>query len=279
MPLKTLEFLSSMSVLKNGRPVVSLAACRAAAREYGVTAREAELIALENGICPSRYERNIGTFGLEGQAALLRSRAAVAGCGGLGGWAAELLARAGVGELALFDGDSFDETNLNRQLLATEENLGTPKAMAAADRVRAVNGAVSVFSRMVRLTVDNAGELLAGCGAVVDALDNNSSRREVFKACGKLGIPFIHGAIGGFFGQVGVFYPGDRPFWAEEDAPDSGVEKETGNPPFTPAFVASLQAAETVKILAGLEGQLRDILLWFDIKRYDMQNIKTGEAE
>lgn len=279
MPRKTLEFLSSKSVLKDGRPVVSLAACREAAREYGVTAREAELIALENGICPSRYERNIGTFGLEGQAALLRSRAAVAGCGGLGGWAAELLARAGVGELALFDGDSFDESNLNRQLLSTEENLGKPKAMAAAERVRAVNGAVSVFPRVERLTADNARELLAGSGVVVDALDNNSSRRQVFKACGELGIPFVHGAIGGFFGQVGVFYPGDRPFWNEEDAPDSGIEAETGNPPFTPAFVAALQAAEAVKILAGLEGQIRNILLWFDIKRYDMQNIKTGEAE
>lgn len=279
MPRKMLEFLVSVSVIRNGRSVVPLAACREAARKYGVTPGEAELAALENGICPSRYERNIGTFGMEGQAALLRSRAAVAGCGGLGGFAAELLARAGVGELALFDGDSFDESNLNRQLLATEDNLGTPKAAAAADRVRAVNGAVRAFPHMVRLTADNAGELLAGCGVVVDALDSNSSRRDVFNACTGLGIPLVHGAIGGFFGQVGVFYPGDRPFWAAEDAPDSGVERETGNPPFTPALVASLQAAEAIKILAGLEGQLRDILLWFDIKRYDMQNIKMGEAE
>lgn len=274
-----LDFLMSRSAAKDGALIVSFSACREAASKYGVTAREAELLALENGICPSRYERNIGTFGMQGQAALLRSRAAVAGCGGLGGWISELLARAGVGELILFDGDSFEESNLNRQLMATEENLGTAKVLAAAARVNAVNGAISVVPHNVRLAADNAEELLGGCDIVVDALDNNRSRRDVFKVCCGLGIPFVHGAIGGFFGQIGVFYPGEIPFWMEDSVPDKGMELETGNPPFTPSFIASLQAAETVKILAGLDDRLKETMLWFDIKRYDIQNIKTGRAD
>ena len=113
---------------------VSLSVCREAASLSGLSVREAEIAALRGGLCPARYERTIGTFGLEGQARLLESCAAVAGCGGLGGWITEILARAGVGRLILIDGDVFDENNLNRQLYATEENIGEPKAAAAAER-------------------------------------------------------------------------------------------------------------------------------------------------
>lgn len=279
MPGKTLDFLKSHAAVNDGWLTVSLSVCREAARAGGVTPREAEAIAVENGICPARYRRNIGTLGMNGQAKLLRSRAAVVGCGGLGGWVIEMLARAGIGELALFDGDVFDEGNLNRQLLADERNLGMEKAAAAARRVEKINGAVAVTPHSLRLNADNAAELLRGCAVVIDALDNNSSRREVFLACRELGIPFVHGAVGGFFGQIGVFYPKDKPLWLEEDVPDKGCEIETGSPPFTPPFVAALQAAEAIKILAGLDGQLSDILLWFDIRRYDMQNIKFREAQ
>lgn len=276
---KVIKLMELRAEDKGGRRIVPFFVCREAAREAGISPREAEALALENGICPSRYERNIGILGMEGQARLLRSRAAVVGCGGLGGWIAEILARSGVGELALFDGDTFDDSNLNRQLFANEENLGMAKADAAAERIRLINGAVEVFAHTLRLDEDNASELLRGSGVVVDALDSNSSRRAVFLACRKLGAPFVHGAVGGFFGQVGVFYPGDKPLWMEEGAPDKGVEVETGTPPFTPPFVAALQAAEAVKILAGLEGQLSGSLLWFDIKRYESQNIKLEEAE
>lgn len=279
MSERTLELLRGRAVEKEGRLVVPFFVCREAAREGGISPRDAEILALENGICPSRYEKNIGCLGMAGQAKLLRSRAAIAGCGGLGGWAAEMLARAGVGELVLIDGDSFDDGNLNRQLLATEKNIGMAKADMAAIRIIEVNKAVSVYPCVSRLTRENARTLLEGCDVVIDALDNNSSRRDVFRTCGELGIPFVHGAIGGFFAQVGVFYPGDKPFWMEEGVPDQGVEAETGNPSFTPAFTASLQTAEAIKILAGLDGQLRDVLLWFDIKNYDMQSIKLGKVE
>ena len=165
------EFMRGASAVRNGLRVVPFAACREAARRCGISAREAEAAALRAGLCPSRYERSVGTVGLEGQARLLESCAAVAGCGGLGGWIIEILARAGVGKLILADGDTFGENNLNRQLYAAEENLGEPKAEAAARRVRAVNSAVEVKALNFFLDEENCEAALEGADVVLDALD------------------------------------------------------------------------------------------------------------
>ncbi|MCE5201540.1 MAG: HesA/MoeB/ThiF family protein [Synergistaceae bacterium] len=273
---KALQLIKEKAVDKNGRSVISFFLSREVARECGLSAKEVEILALMNGICPSRYERSIGTLGMEGQAKLLSSRAAVIGCGGLGGWIIEMLARAGVGEIVMIDGDVFDDNNLNRQLMCCEESIGTPKAKAAEYRVRLVNGAVTPLPRIEYIDEKNGIEFLNGCSVAIDALDSNRGRREVFHVCRELGIPFVHGAIGGFFGEIGVFYPEDKPLWEAEDIADKGIEAEKGNPPFTPAFIASLQVAETLKILAGLDGQLRDILLWFDLQCLDLQKIKFG---
>lgn len=271
---KALEMLEAKTIEKGGIKVVPFFYCREAARECGVSFREMEIFALENGICPSRYERSIGTLGMDGQRKLLESRVAVVGCGGLGGWIIEILARCGVGEILMIDGDVFDDNNLNRQLFAIEENIGAPKAEAAARRVRMVNGAVRPIPRVEYINEKNGASLLKGCSAVVDALDNNSGRRAVFGVCRELGIPFVHGAIGGFYGQLSVLRPDDRPLWESCDAPDKGIEVSVGNPPFIPPFIASLQAAETVKIIAGLDGQLHGALLWFDLLNHETQEIK-----
>ena len=117
--------------------MVSFLELRRAAAMEGLSAAEAEIYCLENGYVPSRYIRSMGTLGPDGQIRLLSSCAAVIGCGGLGGLVGDLLARAGVGRLVFVDGDVFDETNLNRQLLATEKLLGKPKAKTAAARASA----------------------------------------------------------------------------------------------------------------------------------------------
>lgn len=260
------------SAAKDG--CVSLRACREAALAGEMSAREAELTALECGLCPLRYQRNIGTLGLSGQAALLRSSAAVVGCGGLGGWIAELLARAGVGRLTLIDGDSFAESNLNRQLFAVEENLGQLKAEAAALRIASVNSAVETKIIGEYLTEENAARLLDGAGVVMDALDSVSARRVALSECERAGVPFIHGAVAGFYGEAAVLRGGERQLWPPESVPDRGVELSTGNPPFIPTFVASVQCSEAIKILAGLEGGLERSMLWFDLERCDMQRLK-----
>lgn len=256
--------------------VVPWSLCRKLAEETGTVPLEIETWACENGLVPSRYERSIGTLGLAGQARLLRSTAAVVGCGGLGGLIVELLARAGVGTLVLVDGDTFSDHNLNRQLLCDESNLGTSKAAAAAFRVKAVNGAVQ--TRVVEAFLDetNALRVLSGCDLAVDALDSNRARKTLRNACRELGIPMVHGAIAGFWGQAGVFFPGDATPWdaPEGELPDRGVELETGNPPFTPAFVAALESAEAVKILAGVSAPLRHRLLWIDLDRGEFHKLR-----
>ncbi|HET89732.1 MAG TPA: HesA/MoeB/ThiF family protein, partial [Chloroflexi bacterium] len=105
------------------------------ARQYDASIREVELAALEEGVVPWRYVRNVGTMGVAGQSTLLHSTVAVVGLGGLGGYVVEALARAGVGRLMLIDGDRFEEHNLNRQILSSEARLGQAKADVARRRV------------------------------------------------------------------------------------------------------------------------------------------------
>jgi molybdopterin/thiamine biosynthesis adenylyltransferase len=250
--------------------------CRKLAASAGLPPREIERWACENGLVPSRYERSIGTIGLEGQARLLKASVAVAGCGGLGGLVVELLARAGVGRLVLVDGDTFSDHNLNRQLLCDESNLGQSKAKAAAQRASAVNGAVEAKAVEAFPEESNALSILYGCDLAIDALDSNSARKILRNACRELSIPMVHGAIAGFWGQVGVFLPEDSTLWdgPEGSLPDRGVELETGNPPFTPAFVAALEAAEAIKVLAGVSKPLRHRLLWADLDRGEFHKLR-----
>lgn len=269
-----LSFIRARCVSRGKLPVVSLSVCREAAEECGATLREVEIAALHAGICPSRYERTIGSLGAEGQARLLESCAAVVGCGGLGGWMIEILARAGVGRLILIDGDTFAENNLNRQLYATEENIGAPKARAAAARVKAINSSVEAEAREAFIDEANGEELLRGADVVLDALDGNRSRSVVFGVCEKMNVPFVHGAVAGFFGEAAVLRAGCVPPWERVGAGDRGIEAEIGTMPFTPPFVASLQVAEAVKILAGVGGGADHTLLWFDLLRRDMQKLK-----
>ena len=227
----------------------------------GEERRSVELAALKAGIIPERYQRSIGTVGINGQIKLLEARVGVAGCGGLGGITLEMLARMGVGTLVAVDDDTFADSNLNRQLLALEENLGRPKVEAAASRIKMVNSAVNLVTYHCRGDRTNLPEIFAGCNLVIDCLDNLHSRFDLEKACIKLNVPLVHGAIAGFLGQVAVIRP-DKPLLAsiygsESDrSSDRGVERELGNPATTPSMIASWQVIEAVKYLARLDGVL-----------------------
>jgi molybdopterin/thiamine biosynthesis adenylyltransferase len=231
--------------------------------------REVELAALETGIVPSRYLRNVGTIGLKGQAKLLQATAAVVGLGGLGGYVTEALARMGVGRLILIDGDAFDETNFNRQLLSTEARLGTSKAEAARKRVGEINSAVEVVAHAAMLSADNLPRLLAGAEVVVDALDRLPVRLVLQDGAQALGIPMVHGSIAGFLGQVMTILPGDlgfRSLYGDlEQVPEQGLEAELGTPAATPMAVAAWEAQEVVKILVGRGDILRNRLLLMDM--------------
>ena len=142
-----------------------------------------------------RYIRNLGAL-TEQECAQLRTKTVfVAGCGGLGGYLIEMLLRLGVGTIRAADGDVFEASNLNRQLLSLPAALGQSKVEAAAKRAAEVNPDVRFVPIPEFVTEENAAELIRGSDAVLDALDNIQARRILARACAEEGIPMIHGAI------------------------------------------------------------------------------------
>ena len=224
-----------------------------------------------------RYSRNLGAITREEQNILLSKRVCIVGCGGLGGWLIEYMARIGMGSLTVIDGDRFDVTNLNRQLLSSEETLGFPKAAEAKSRIARIHPDLSVTAVEAFLTGDNAAEILAGHDLVLDALDSIPGRLMLQRICAELGIPLIHGAVEGWFGQVTTVFPGDDslrrlyPGCTEDTTPEKGSATLS----FAPGFIASVQAAEAVKVLLGKEAILRGKVLFADLlhNRFDRMPI------
>jgi molybdopterin-synthase adenylyltransferase len=209
-----------------------------------------------------RYARNENMLSPEENLSLEGFRVAVVGCGGLGGHIIEMLTRMGIGHITAIDGDVFEVTNLNRQLLSLPSNLGKPKALEAKERMALVNPDVDVNPIHQFLTEENAGELLGGHDVIIDALDNISSRRVVEKAANDLNIPMVFGAIAGWYAQVCAIFPGDNMLdKLYPQGMNKGAETQLGNPSFTPALAASLQVAECLKILLGKGNILRNKLL------------------
>jgi len=155
-----------------------------------------------------RYKRNMPTLTEADIFALRKATVLVAGCGGLGGYAIEILARTGIGKLVVADGDTFSESNLNRQLLCTEENLGQLKAKEAEKRVRLINSQVEILAVSENVTKENAERLMEGVDVVIDALDNIESRLALEKAAAKQNLPIVHGAIQGDYLQAIIVPPG-----------------------------------------------------------------------
>ena len=217
----------------------------------------------------SRYERNFPAFSQADFERIQSASICVVGCGGLGGYIIEMLARIGIGSLTLIDGDVFEESNQNRQIFSTEKNLGTPKAKAAAARVKLINKEVNVTYYHDFLDEENGAALIGDVNLVIDALDNVPARMIVQTLCKQKSIPLIHGAIGGWFAQVTTVFPEDDTLsrlYAGEKEYDS---KALGNPSFTPALAASLEVSEALKVITGKEDILRNKLLYIDLLSND----------
>ena len=262
-----------------GCQAISVAEVRRLAEGFG-SVRQIQVAALHLGIVPSRYLRNLGTIGVAGQLGLLQATAVVVGLGGLGGYVVEALARMGVGRLVLIDGDTFDDHNLNRQLLSSEATLGREKAWAACERVRTVNEAVEAVGLSETLTAENLPELLEGADVVVDALDSLRVRLVLQDGAAALGIPMVHGSIGGFLGQVMTIMPGDRGLHAlygdGTHLPEYGLEREMGTPAATPMAVAAWEAQEVIKLLTGEGELLRGRLLVLDMASGTAEILSLG---
>lgn len=217
-----------------------------------------------------RYERNLPALS-EAECLLLRKkRVLIVGCGGLGGHIIDQLARIGIGSLKVVDGDVFDESNLNRQLLSDVTKLGISKAKAAADHIARVNPAVAVEAVDVFMSAENVQELIADCDVVIDALDNISSRRILSAACAKANIPYVYGAIQGWVAQAALSLPEDG--LVELLFPQDVVIQDKSVLSFTPALCASMQVALCVKYLTGRAAQ-HGTVYYFDLLNQEFETI------
>jgi len=199
--------------------------------------------------------------GPEGQARLATARVLVVGVGGLGCPAALYLAGAGVGRLALVDPGKIELSNLHRQILFTPADIGAPKALAAAARLRLHNPAIEVLAHETAFNASNARALVAGYDIVIDGTDNFATRFLIHDACRAAGRPLVSAAVHRFEGELNVFLPGQpgclhclwpgRPS-AELDAAGNCA----GGPVFAPVvgMLGIMQAAETLKLLLGVPG-------------------------
>lgn len=229
---------------------------------------------------PPRYERNYKTISEEDQKKLSQTTIAVVGCGGLGGTMAEEFARLGIGRLILVDGDTFVESNLNRQLFSTEDNIGTKKVEAAKKRLQSVNSEVELVLVDDWFDEDKANTIFQGADLVCDALDSIQRRIDLEASCHRLNKPLVYAGIAGWFGMLGVSFPGDfsvLKLFKDGKKNDRGVEKSWGNPAFTPWVVSSLAVAEAVKIAVGREPALRNSWLQVDLLFMEFETFEISK--
>jgi molybdopterin/thiamine biosynthesis adenylyltransferase len=232
--------------------------------------------AMELGICPYRYLRNMETISLEEQLELSKSRVAVVGAGGLGGNVVLLLARLGIGRIVVVDHDIFDETNLNRQALSNVNSLGKSKSKQAVELIASINPGVYALSFQEKLDSSNASEILADSKVVVDALDNVQDRFVLEKVCKNLGIPLVHGALAGLEGRLMTIFPDDpglkHLYGDESESSDRSKNPESilGVPAPTPSLIATLQVMEVFKIILKRGRILRNIMLHVDLETGEM---------
>ena len=217
-----------------------------------------------------RYARNIPALTRAECEVLRQKRILVVGCGGLGGHIIDQLARIGIGFLRVVDGDVFETSNLNRQLLSSVPLLGISKAKAAADHIARVNPDITVDAAETFLTENNALDLLEGCDIVMDALDNIPSRRILAAACEKANIPYIYGAIQGWVAQAAISMPGDR--LIDTLYPEEIEIRDKSVLSFTPSLCASMQVSLCIKLLLGRSVETGTVY-YFDLLNQEFETI------
>ncbi len=268
------------------RRIITMEALNALGARHGWTVRQLERQALRSGVMPERYVRNAHHLDCAQQLRLLEAHVLLVGLGGLGGYVLELLARMGVGTITGADGDAFVPSNLNRQLLSDESRLHVPKAQAAADRVAAINGAVTFIPLCEYLSGEHMRALCRGKTLVVDALGGLQHRLELQQAAAQAGVPMVTAAVGGLSGYVAVVMPGETGP-AELLGTGGAAEDVLGTPAPVVACAAALQCAEVMRLITGkrdtgvqhapqADAEKDRGVLFFDLADRTFQNVRLG---
>lgn len=220
-----------------------------------------------------RYDRQriLPEIGEEGQRKLKRAKVLIVGVGGLGSPIALYLAGAGVGCIGLMDDDVVSISNLQRQVLYSESELGKSKAICAAQRISSLNSEITIRSYPTRLTKENAREFISQYDVIVDGCDNFATRYIINDVCKELEKPYVYGAICGFEGQVSVFHYGEKKKTYRDLYPDEEEMRRMPSPPkgvmgVTPAVVGSIEATEVLKIICDFGEVLAGKLWTIDLR-------------
>ncbi len=229
----------------------------------------------------ARYSRHllIPEVGEAGQRKLLDSKVLMLGAGGLGSPAAYYLAAAGVGKIGIIDSDVVDRSNLQRQILHTDDRVGVSKVESALKTLKGLNPEIDVVPYDTRLTADNVLEIFEGYDLVVDGGDNFPTRYLVNDACVHLGIPNVTGSVFRFEGQVTVVMPQEGPcyrcLYPEPPPPEFAPScQEAGVLGVLPGTMGLLQATEVIKVLLGIGRPLVGRLLLYDALEQKFRELK-----
>lgn len=228
-----------------------------------------------------RYNRQlkIPELGVEGQKKLKSSHVIITGIGGLGCASAIYLTAAGVGRITIVDSDVVELSNLNRQVLYWEEDIGKKKVMIAQRKLSKLNLETEIIPIFAKITGENVFNIVNEAQVVVDGLDNFVTRLLVNSACVKHGIPYIHGGVSRFRGLMTTIIPGETPCLACIYPGGSPGGEGLGVLGIVPGLVANLQSLEAIKIMIGHGPSLAGKLLRFngnDMK-FRIDDIKRNE--
>ncbi|MGV6840679.1 MAG: HesA/MoeB/ThiF family protein [Planktomarina sp.] len=229
----------------------------------------------------ARYARHIvlREIGGAGQKRLKAAKVLIIGAGGLGSPAALYLAAAGVGRIGIIDDDVVEATNLQRQILHSEDGIGAPKVQSAKNRLQALNPYVDVLPIEAKLDASTAAGISEGYDVILDGTDQYASRIAANDAAVALGIPLISGALGSWDGQVTVFDPKAGTgcyaclFPQAPDPSQNTSCASTGVAAPLPGIIGTMMAAEAVKLITGAGDPLRGRMLIYDALYAEARNI------
>ncbi len=222
----------------------------------------------------ARYARQIPVFGRDGQKRLKDARVFIAGAGGLGTVISTYLALAGVGYIRIADCDHVEETDLNRQILHWEEDIGKSKAVSIREKLVRMNPHIDIDTIDEQITPENAWHMTDGCGLLVDALDNFAARYLLNRIALKRHIPFFHGAISSFYGQATTILPFSTPCLRciFPNTPEQQSPPVIGT---TCCFVGAVEANEVLKYICNTGELLRGELLLWDGMRSEVELLRV----
>ncbi len=226
-----------------------------------------------------RYRRQIilPDFGEECQARLLQSSVLIVGAGGLGSPVALYLAASGIGHIGIIDGDKVDLSNLQRQIIHSEQTLGCDKVDSAAESLRRLNSHIEVTPIHDWLTEENADSIIAPYDFIIDATDSFQIKFLINDVCVRSGKPYSHGAISRFAGQTMTVVPGSACYRCLFDSMPHKTDP-VGPLGVLPGVIGVIQATEAIKYIAGIGELLTDTLLIYDAltMRFDRIHVRKG---